>query len=240
MSALPAAAPGPPAASPAVRVRAAYDRRAQTDYVFTGPVWNVVLSVLTCGIFGFYLFYQLMKRDRDHNLRRLELLDAANAYAWEQATSRGLADELRPAFERVAGSLAVLHRLSREFRDPVLWLVIDILGGGVSALFPGITQVVGFVLIDQDLDAHDRAEGAAEADLAQIYARLGRNLPAPDPARVKGKHNYGGRIVASIFTCGVYLFWWLYDMQVEGNRHVEANWPFEDALVAAVPAVAAA
>ncbi len=242
MSAPPTPPPpaSPPPASAAVRLRAAYDRRAQTDYVFTGPVWNVILSAITCGIFGFYLFYQLMKRDRDHNQRRFELLEAANAYAWEQATSRGLADELRPAFERVAGSLQVLQRLTREFRDPTLWLVIDILGGGVSALFPGVTQVIGFVLIDQDLDAHDRAEGAAEAELAQIYARLGVSLPAPDPARVKGKHNYGGRIVASIFSCGIYLFWWLYDMQVDGNRHVEANWPFEDALVAAVAAAAPA
>jgi hypothetical protein len=215
-------------------VRAAYDRRAQTDYVFEGPVWNVVLAVLTCGIFGFYLFYRLMQRDRDHNRRRLDLLEAANAYAWEQATGRGLADELRPAFERVASSLAGLQRLTREFRDPTLWVLIDILSGGISISFPGLAQLVGFVLIDQDLDAHDRAEGGAEADLAQIYARLGLGLPAPDPARVKGKQNYGGRVAAAILTCGIYLLWWLHDMQVEGNAHVEANWPFEDALVAAV------
>ena len=207
--------------------------------MFTGPAWNVVLTVLTCGIFGFYLFYQLMKRDRDHNQRRLDLLEAANAYAWEQATSRGLADELRPAFERVASSLTVLQRLTREFRDPTRWLVIDSVGGAISLSLPGVTEVIGFILIDQDLDAHDRAEGAIEADLAQIYARLGLSVPAPDPARVKGKHNYGGRVVATIFTCGIYLLWWQYDMQVDGNRHVEANWPFEDATVAAIAAAPA-
>jgi hypothetical protein len=219
-------------------VRAAYDQRAQTDYVFTGPGWNVVLSVLTCGIYGFYLFYELMKRDRDHNRRRLELLDAANAYAWEQASSRGLADELRPAFERIATSLQVLQRQTREFRDPALWLVIDIFSGFGSLVYPGIAQLIAFVLMDQDLDTHDRAEGAIEAELAQIYARLGLSLPAPDPARIKGKHNYGGRIVATVFSCGIYLLWWLHDMQVDGNRHVESNWPFEDALVAAVPVAA--
>jgi hypothetical protein len=219
---------------PAARVRAAYDRRAHADYVFTGPGLNIFLTIITCGIFGFYLFYQLMRRDRDHNQRRLELLDAANAYAWEQATNRGLADELRPAFERVAGSLGTLQRLTREFRDPTIWVVIDIVGGSVNLIYPGIAEIVGFVFIDQDLDAHDRAEVAIEADLAQIYGRLGPTLPSPDPARVKGKHNYGGRIAASVITCGIYLFWWLHDMQVEGNRHLEGNWPFEDALVAAV------
>jgi hypothetical protein len=218
--------------SPAARVRLAYDQRAQSDYVFTGPGLNIFLTIITCGIFGFYLFYQLMRRDRDHNRRRLDLLDAANAYAWEQATSRGMADTLRPAFERVAAALATLRGLSGEFRDPTIWVVIDIVAGGVSLALPGIAELVGYILIDQDLDTHDRAEGAAEAELSQLYAQLGSSLPTPDPARVKGKHNYGGRVAATIFSCGIYLFWWLYDMQVEGNRHVEGNWPFEDALVA--------
>ena len=59
-------------------------------------------------------------------------------------------------------------------------------------------------------------------------------LPAPDPARVKGEQNYVGRVIVSIVTCGIYLFWWIYDMQVEGNRHLETNWPFDDAVAGAV------
>jgi hypothetical protein len=218
---------GPPPASPVERVRAAYQRRAATDYVFEQPGLNIFLTGITCGIFGIYLFYQLMRRDRDHNQRRLELLDAANALAWEQANERGLADELRPTFERVAVQLEVLRRLTREFRDPVIWVVIDVLARGLA-------MIVGFVFIDQDLDAHDRAEGAIEADLSTIYGRLGYPLPSADPSRVKGRHNYGGRIVAAIFTCGIYLLWWTYDMQVEGNRHLETNWVWDDALAGAV------
>ena len=85
-----------------------------------------------------------------------------------------------------------------------------------------------------DLDTHDRAEGTAEAELVSIYAQLGIDLPAPDPSRVKGRQNYVARVIVSILTCGVYTLWWLYDMQVEGNRHVEGNWAFEDALVGAI------
>jgi hypothetical protein len=51
---------------------------------------------------------------------------------------------------------------------------------------------------------------------------------------VKGKHSYAARIVVTIVTCGIYMYWWLYDMQVEGNRHLQESWAFEDALVAAV------
>lgn len=223
--------------SPADRVRAAYAQRQQSDYYFTGPGLNVFLTIITCGVFGFFVFYQLMRRDRDHNRRRLELLDAANTFAWQQATERGLTDELRPAFERIAGSLQVLRRLTTEFRDPTIWLVIDVVAAGARLIGAGIAQIVGFILIDQDLDTHDRAEGAIEADLTAIFARLGVALPAPDPARVKGQQNYVARVIVTIVTCGIYMFWWSYDMQVEGNRHLEMNWPFDDAIVGAVQAL---
>lgn len=220
--------------SPAARVRAAYAQRHQSDYYFTGPGLNVFLTLITCGVFGFFLFYQLMRRDRDHNRRRLDLLDGANAFAWEQATERGLADELRPAFERIATSLDVLRRLTTEFRDPTIWLVIDIVAGGARVIGAGIAQIVGFILIDKDLNTHDRAEGAIEADLSAIYARLGVTLPTPDPARVKGQQSYVARVIVSVLTCGIYVFWWIYDMQVDGNRHLEVNWLFDDDVVRAV------
>ena len=218
------------------RLQMARNDRARSDYVFSGPGLNVFLTIITCGIWGFFLFYQLMRRDKDHNERRLEFLEAANAYAWEQANGRGLADELRPAFERVATALVPLQRMTRDFRDPTIWLILDILVGGLRfvGLGAGVAEIVGFILIDMDLDTHDRAEGTAEAELVSIYARLGVNLPAPDPGRVKGRQNYVARVIVSILTCGVYPLWWLYDMQVEGNRHVEGNWAFEDALVSAI------
>lgn len=212
-------------------MRAAYHRRAETDYFFTRPGMNVFLTIITCGIFGYVIFYQLMRRDRDHNLRRHEMLDAANTLAWNQAVSRGVADELRPDFEHTAENLEVLRRLTTEFRDPAIWVVISI--------FAGIATWIAYIFIDQDLDKHDRAEGAVESELALIYGRLGQPLPTSDPARVKGKHNYVGRIIASIATCGIYSYWWTYDLEVEGNRHLEQNWPWEDALLAAVDQLAA-
>lgn len=213
-------------------MRIAYQERAQTDYYFSQPGLNIFLSVITCGIFGLYIFYQLMRRDRDHNRRRYEMLNAANTFAWEQANARGLTDELRPAFEQSATQLEQLQRLTTEFRDPVVWLVLTILARGIA-------EFAGFIFIDQDLDAHDRAEGMIEDQLAAIYARLGQPLPAPDSSRVKGRHNYVGRVIATIFTCGLYAFWWEFDMMVEGNRHLEANWPWDDALAGAVQALSA-
>ena len=65
---------GAPVASPADRIRYAWQRRSDTDYVF--DFWTAFgWTLLTCGIYWFYVMYQLVRRSRDHNARRAELLD---------------------------------------------------------------------------------------------------------------------------------------------------------------------
>jgi hypothetical protein len=219
-----------PSMTPAERFRMAYNARSQTDYYFEGMGMVIFLTIITCGIFGFYVFYQLMKRMRDHNRRRLDLLESATELAWQRATEQGVAEELRPNFERIAMNVAVMRGLTTEFRDPGIWVVI--------AVLTSIAYFVGFVFLDGDLVKHDQAEGAVEAELSAVFARLGQNVPAPDPSRQKGKQNYAGRIVASIFSCGVYFYWWEYNMMDDVNRHFLWNWPWEDSLAGAVQAIA--
>jgi hypothetical protein len=248
VTALPPPVPSAPAAE---RVRAAYNRRHETDYEFTRRGWDIFFIVI-CGIYGYYVFYRLMQRDRDHQRRSLELLDAANRFAWEQAEARGRSDELRPYFERIDGHLSRMRKQTTEFRDPGLWLAI-IIGSaviGVAAVLIGqiffpfflspfgfaasIAFYVGFILIDGDYVRHDVDEGAIQAELSEIFGRLGENVPAPDRHRLKGKHNYGGRVAASIFSCGIYQFWWYHDLMVEGNWHMYHCWSWEDGLAGAV------
>jgi len=210
----------------AERVRVAYVDRPNTDYVFEGKGMVIFLMLVTCGIYGYFVFYQLMRRMRDHNRRRLEMLEGATELAWQRASERGIAEELRPNFERVSGHLGVLRSMTRDFRDPAVWLVIAILSG--------IGIIVAFVFLDQDLVKHDQNEGAIEAELSYIYGRLGQSVPVPDAGRVKGQHNYAGRIVATIASCGIYTYWWYYDLMDDVNIHFGHNWPWEDALAGAV------
>lgn len=221
--------PTPESLPPLPRIHRALEARPSTDYVFTGPAWNVVLSLLTCGIYLFVLVYQLMKRDRDHNRRRLDLLTAMNDDAWARAYAVGATDELRPRFEENANALASLRNLTMEFRDPGLWVLITVLATTIA-------EIVAYIFIDMDLERHDQAEVTLETNLATIYARVGIAIPTADPARIKGRQDYTGRIIASIFTCGIYVLWWTYDMQVEGNTHVAQNAAWEDAVVTALPA----
>ena len=57
--------------------------------------------------------------------------------------------------------LETMRRQTTEFRDPGIWLIIAIFASGIGYL-------LGFVFIDQDLDTHDRTEGALEDELTTI------------------------------------------------------------------------
>lgn len=214
----------PPA--PADRVRWAWQRRSESDYIF--DFWTAVgWTLLSCGLFFYYVVYQLVRRMRDHNLRRLELLDAANTMAWERAVVAGRDAELRPRFERVAASLQVLRQMTTEFRDPVIWLVLTLVGGGIA-------QIVLNVLLDRDLVKHGGAEAAVEWELAAIYGELGTSLDHLPPAAPKTPHQYWLRVLALFGSCGLYGLWWLYDLMVEPNRHFQRDWGWEDGFVAGV------
>ena len=224
-----AQAPAVPQMTAAERVRAAARRRDETDYIF--HYWSALgWTILTLGIYGYYVFYQLVRRMRDHNARRLELLDAATTVAWEQAGREGLQEEMKPAFERAAGHLAVLRQMTGDFREPVIWLVLAIVARGIA-------EIVGFVLLDQDLIKHGHAEAGAAQELSMIYARFGQHVPAPDQGQVKRPDNYVGRILATIFTFGIYMFWWFYNQMDQPNNHFTSDWAQEDQLVTAVGAI---
>jgi hypothetical protein len=124
----------------------------------------------------------------------------------------------------------VLRQMTQDFREPVIWLLLAI-------LVRGITEIVAFVLLDQDLIKHGRAEVGIEHELSVIYGRLGQHVPAPDQGRVKGPDNYVGRIVATIFSLGIYMFWWFYNQMEEANKHFASNSAQEEALVNAVKAL---
>jgi len=208
------------------QVHYAVAERPQTDYQFN--FWSVFgWTLLTFGIYSFYVFYQLIRRSRDHNRRRATLLGAATEVAWDRAVKQEKAERLRPTFNQVSGEVERLRAMEKDFRDPALWTLLSVIGGGV-------VWAIGAILLDHDLVRHERNERAAEAGLTSVFAELGLTLPAPAPA-TKQPHNYVGRVIVTIVTLGLYSFWWLADVMREGNDNYTADYAWEDALNAALP-----
>ena len=167
--------PTPPPVPAAERARLAARRRDETDYIF--HFWSALgRTILTFGIYGFYVFYQLIRRMRDHNTRRLELLDAATAVAWEQAGRRGLQQELTPAFERAGGHLTVLRQMTGEFREPVIWRLLAIVARG-------IVEIIGFVLPQAGTE-HGTPPSAAANPIPLLSTHPG---PRPQPSHPRDR-----------------------------------------------------
>ena len=97
-------------------------------------------------------------------------------------------------------------------------------------------SIVVYILLDGDLVTHDHAEGAIETELSDdLHAASARRSPPPDPGAAEGPAQLRRRaIIATIVTCGIYALWWQYDVMIEGNRHFEHNWRWEDDLAASV------
>lgn len=91
-------------------------------------------------------------------------------------------------------------------------------------------------LDERSISADARAEAGVEGELSQIYARLGHQLPPPGQGRVKRPDNYVGRIVATIFSFGIYMLWWYCSQMQEPNKHFPISWAQEDERVKAVEA----
>lgn len=220
--------PGPVPLPPDQRLRQAVNARTQTDYHF--DFWSALgWTLLTCGIYSLYVTYQLFRRSVEHNRRRIAVLDAVNALAWERAVAAGRGEELTPWFRSVSTQIDVLRRVATEFRDPALWTVITAVTGTIGS-------VLSFVFLDQDLVAHEAAERAAEDQLASLFASLGTPVVLPPAPPPKGPHNIGGRVAALLGSCGLYGLWWLYDVMVQGNENYVHDWPREDAFLVALGA----
>ena len=61
-----------------------------------------------------------------------------------------------------------------------------------------------------------------------IYGRLGQEVSAPAQGGVKQPDNYADRILATIFSPGIYMFWWFYNQMDEPNKHFASNWAQEE------------
>ncbi len=213
--------------SAAERLRQAVNDRPATDYTF--HFWPALgWTVLTFGVYSFYVFYQLMRRSRDHNRRRVALLAAVQDLAAERAAEQGKTEALRSELDRVDADVQQLRAMDNDYRDPSLWLLACVFVNGLAWL-------AGAVLLDQDRIRHERYERAAAAALTRVFAELGVTLPAPVPAD-KRSHNYVGRLIAVVCSFGLYSLWWVADVMREGNVNFEQDYAWENALATSASA----
>jgi Domain of unknown function (DUF4234) len=201
-------------------------QRVTSDWT-TDPGMAILLSLLTCGIYGWYIFYKLMERRDQHLARMANMVNTSVALLSEKAAQAGQTELISGELAQIAMVQREMYDQSRE-RGAALWLVI--------AILTGVGAFIGYYFIMTDLARHDQLEAQYFTLMSSALARMGLAGQASQAAPNMPDRSFALYVVLSLLTCGIFWFYWIYSMVEDGNAHVEAQVPWEDFLYSALAA----
>lgn len=201
-------------------------QRVTTDWT-TDPAMAVILTLVTCGIYGMYIFYKLMDRRDQHFARVANMVNASVALLNEKATREGKAGIIAPEMQQLQTVQREIYDQSRE-RGAVLWLIL--------AILTGIAALIGYYFIMDDFARHDQYEAQYFTLMSAALAKMGLSAQASQAGPTIPERNFAMFLILTIITCGIYGFYWLYVLVKDGNDHVEAQVQWEDFIYSALAA----
>jgi uncharacterized membrane protein YidH (DUF202 family) len=201
-------------------------QRVTTDWT-TDPATAIILSIVTCGIYGLYIFYKLMERRDQHLARMANVVNTSMALSKEKAAGTGKAELVSQEMAQLDMVQREMYEQSRE-RGAVLWLVLGIL--------TGICTLIGYYFIMEDLARHDQLEAQYFTLMSGVLTKLGLSAQQSQAAPTIPERNFVTFLLLTIVTCGIYGFYWMYVIILDGNNHVEAQVQWEDYIYSALAA----
>ena len=201
-------------------------QRVNTDWI-TDAGMAVLLTVVTCGIYGLYVFYKLMERRDLHFARMANMVNTSVALLKEKAAREGKTELIGQELAQLEMVQREIYEQSRE-RGAALWLVL--------AIVTGIATFIGYYLIMEDFARHDVLEAQYFTLMSGAMTKLGMSSQASQAAPTIPERNFVTFIILTIVTCGIYGLYWLYVLVDDGNRHFEAQVGWEDYIYSALAA----
>ncbi|MDI6873003.1 DUF4234 domain-containing protein [Candidatus Solincola sp.] len=196
--------------------------RASTDFI-TDPGTAILLSIVTCGIYGLYIVYKLVQRRDEHFRRMAGVADAAVAALRARAQGRE---------ELIAPELAQLEQVRMQMaamaveRGAAIWLLI--------CMFTGIGYLILYYLLMQDYVQHDVLEAQFFTLMSGALAKLGLAAEAGQAVPSVPRRDFVTFLILTLVTCGIYGLYWMYVMIKDFNDHFMVQVPWEDFLVQAL------
>jgi hypothetical protein len=187
----------------------------------------VLLTVITCGIYGLYIFYKLMERRDLHLARMANMVNTSVALLKEKAAQSGRYEQIGPELSQLEMIQREMYDQSRE-RGAVLWLVLGIL--------TGICTLIGYYFIMDDLARHDQLEAQYFTLMSAALAKMGLSAQTSQASPNMPDRNFAVYLILSVVTCGIFSFYWIYALVDDGNNHVEAQVQWEDFIYSALAA----
>lgn len=197
--------------------------RVNTDWI-TDPGMAILLSIITCGIYGLYVVYKLVQRRDDHFKRMAGVADSAINQL--KVKAQGREDVIAAELSQLEQVRIQMATMSAE-RGAAIWLLI--------CLFTSVIgQWILFYLLMQDYVQHDAVEGQFFTLMSSALAKLGLAEQAGQAALTVPEREYVTFLILSIITCGIYGLYWFYVMIKDFNDHFMAQVPWEDFILQAL------
>ncbi len=196
--------------------------RTSTDFI-TEPGMAILLSIVTCGIYGLYIIYKLVQRRDEHFRRMASVADSAIAALREKA--RGREELIAPELAQLEQVRMRMNTMAAE-RGAAIWLLI--------CLLTGIGSLILYYLLMQDYVQHDQTEAHFFTLMSGALAKLGLSAQASQAMPSVPQREFVTFLLLSIVTCGIYGFYWMYVMIKDFNDHFMAQVAWEDFLVQAL------
>jgi hypothetical protein len=197
-------------------------QRVSTDFI-TDPGMAILLSIVTCGIYGLYILYKLVERRDEHFKRMLGVADAAIAQL--RVKAQGREDLIAPELQQLEQCRMTMQTMSAE-RGAVIWLLI--------CMFTGVGYFILWYLLMQDYHQHEAVEFQFFTLMSSALAKLGLAGQAGQAIPVIPEREFVTYVILSIITCCIFFYYWFYVMIRDFNDHFEAQVAWEDFLVTAL------
>lgn len=191
--------------------------------LIVGVVVTVIITILLFAI----LNYKLLKRMDEHRKREMALRMAIISYLKEKGAETQRA-------QLIANEVSALESINQEAmykekeRTPVLWTFLG--------LFPILNLIVMYFLGEFPFD-HDKRWHAFTQYTQAACQKLGINVMTPSWSTIKERPTVLLLILTLVlyFVTGlglIVMIYWYYIIIKDLNEHFQAQWQFEDQLMA--------
>lgn len=197
--------------------------------IFIGLVGLVIGAVVTLVLYC-VLNYKLLKRMDEHRKREMALRMAIISYLKDKGAETQRA-------QLIVNEVSSLESINQEAmykekeRTPVLWTIIS--------LFPLLNLIVMYFLAEFPFD-HDKRWHAFTQYTQAACQKLGLNIMTPSWSTIKERPNIPLLILTMLmmlipfinFAALILTLIWYYFIIKDLNDHFQAQWQFEDQLMA--------
>jgi len=191
-------------------------RRSQTDELIAA--WPaLLLSVVTCGIWGIVTFSRLLVRRDEHFRREAALFSEVVAVLRQKLETKGVGPVEEEKLRLIEARIK--EKEAKEKRPLGLWLTLTFLFG-----FPGL------YILTRDFFEHEQSQIAITNQINSLTDDLGGSAGSQftPGVRQRGFWLYLG---LTVITCLLFSVFWFYVLIEDPNRHFRHQVQWEDGLL---------